>query len=202
MTTNNSKPSVLPIISDNQREVILNALQMLHGAILNYGVEPLPPFTECGAEEYERITRRARNGLAARVAHEKEQAIAHLRQGVKKALEPHIEAKRAEKVSFDAAFASVPEGMRSHIKPLDPTIEVPVSEFASVFPQGTEVVKMVVALKDMSYTVAKGKEGFYVRLQVPFTSGNAKSKPTAADTAAPSPTPAQAPIEATASAAA
>ncbi len=172
MTTNNSKPAPLPIISDSDAEKITQAYSILHSVLATYGVEQLPTFDACGVQEYERLGNRATKALSRRQAHLKEQAIAHLRQGAKAVTEPYIAAKRAEKEQFDAAFASVPEALRTHIKPLDPTVVIPVSDFSDIFPQGTEVVKQVVALKDMGYTVAKGKDGFYVRLQVPFTSGN------------------------------
>jgi hypothetical protein len=171
---NTSKSSALPIISDSDVEKITQAYTILHSVLATYGEEKLPTFDDCGLPEYERLGNRAVRALFRRQAYLKEQALAHLRQAAKAVTEPYVTAKHAEKEQFDAAFASVPGAMRTYIKPFDPTVVIPLSDFSHIFPQGTDLVKQVVALKDMGYTVAKGKDGFYVRFQVVFEINSAQ----------------------------
>jgi hypothetical protein len=169
------------LINEETESRILAALRMLHGAVALYcpssDDKPLPAFDTMQQDNDARrmITGRMHHALTTLQAHREEEEVRHLRQGVKDILEPYVVDFRTAKAAYDTAMQSVPQAMRTYIKPFDPTLEVPLSEFSGVFPAGTDIARQIKALKKMGYTIGKSGESFAVRLTLAFTAGTAKA---------------------------
>lgn len=169
-TANVFKPAV---ISANAEERLLQALEVIHSITATYktdkegdGAETLPAFDKCAPVDSlrRRITGRAHVALGMLEATRKEERIAHLRSGVREVIAPYITAHRKDREEFDSLSPS----LKAKLGPFADTVMVPVSDFASVFPQGTTEGAMVGLLKELGYTIGKsGKDAFVVRITVP-----------------------------------
>ena len=161
------------IISDTSEERILEALEALYNITYTYktdkegpGAEVLPSFATCKGDESfrRRITGRAHAALAVLEAHRKEQKVAAFRQGAREVILPYIETHRADM----AEYASLSSSMKAKMGPFPTAVTIPVSDFAHIFATGTTVGSMVGTLKDLGYTLSKGKgDTFNVRVEVP-----------------------------------
>ena len=99
----------------------------------------------------------------------REQALAGLRNGVVALVKPAIEAKRAEKVAFEAQLASVPEAFREIVRKASPSfdsVSIPLVSFASLFPTGTDTGRMAAAVRELSYKVIGNSDNMVVKATV------------------------------------
>lgn len=137
--SNVNKPALISEETYNQLQA---ALVTLHGIAANYGATPLPPTVGETLRAGKAGDMLARCITAAKDLHaaQKEAKVATFRQGVKEVIEAHMEEARAARDYIDAAPASMRDMLRAA---LPKKVWVPVSEFAPLFPQGTDVVKFM-----------------------------------------------------------
>ena len=171
MTTVNANNAQKPIISAEVAEEITAAFHVIYRAMATYG-SPLPTTSEAvaatGAKDWERGAARGFAALAARQAWVKEQEVAAFRQGVRDAIQPHIDAAREEKEGYDAAKAGMSEKVAKLLAPFPTFVLVPLSDVSDVFGAGVEIPSQVKKLTDMGYKVSKGANGaFSLRIDLP-----------------------------------
>jgi hypothetical protein len=167
-TTNTAKNSPKPIISEEVAEKLTSAYHTIFSLMSAYGELINTPVDKTGKEEWERTAARGFLALNARRAFLKEQEVAAFRQGVRDAIEPHIDAARAEKEEYDAAKASMSEKVAKLMAPFPTHINVPMSEVSGAFGEGVDLQSQVKKLVDMGYKVTKGANGTYsLRIDLP-----------------------------------
>lgn len=173
MPATQTKPA-LPPLTDTQEAGLRDAFKVLYTHFATYGTTVLPTFDSLSPDGYEILAQRAIVAHKTMLKNRREEALRQVREAVKGVIAPYIETARREKEAFDTLLASTPEAMRSYIKPFADHTVVPFTEVSAVFPQGSKSEQIVVALKDLGYIVAKGTEGYYVKVQLPFMAKAAK----------------------------
>jgi hypothetical protein len=164
MNTSTSKPASKPIITDNVDSQITSAFQVLFNAVNTYGETVAPTFEQVGVKGWERLAARSLIAVAARQAHLKEQEVAAFRQGVRDAIEPHLDRARADKAEYDALSPT----LKSRLGAFQTYILVPVSDMSEVFGSSVELPAQVKKLQDMGYKLSKSGNGtFHVRVDLP-----------------------------------
>ena len=159
MSTQNTVTQTLPIISDDQEAEIVSALAKLHGVVSNYGA-PLPKLDEALADDAQRqrITNRAHKAIGALLNHRREEKVRAFRQGVADVVGPYVAEARTARTHF----LSMPKEVRAYMPAFPSTVQIPVSEVASVFPTGTSEEHMNKFLHQLGYKLAKKEKAYYI----------------------------------------
>jgi len=162
--TSSQKNAQKPIISEEVADQLIGAYQTIYRLMATYGDALTTPVSETKRQDWERVAVRGLNALTALDAHRKEQEVAAFRQGVKDAIEPHLDRARADKEEYDALSPT----LKARLGAFQTYILVPVSDVSEVFGEGVEVPVQVKKLTDMGYKVSKGANGtFSLRVDLP-----------------------------------
>lgn len=165
--TSNVRNAPKPIIPQDVADQLTDAYHTIYRLMASYGEVINTPVEQTGSKVWEATCARGFAALQARKAYLKEQEVAAFRQGVRDALEPHLDAARAEKEEYDAAKAA--GGIVARMLPAFPTYrDVSIDDVSHVFPEGTAVEVQVKKLSDMGYKLVKSSKGAYsLRIDLP-----------------------------------
>lgn len=166
MTTNNSSAPVATtstVISDELAQRIRDTFKSLHHlvSLIPNDSSPLPAFEELPTDKWDQVCIKGLNAHSRYRKAKKEEKVRAFRAGCANVVEVARGEQKKAKEEYDALSPAL-----KAIMPKFPTnVEIPVSDFADIFPQGTSEEQMRKLLKEMSYNIFKSASGsFFVKV--------------------------------------
>jgi len=173
MTTNNATGSAVltsatsTVMSDELFERLTECVKDLHHLTslmpADSKVGEIPTeFPKLGTDEWEKVMVKALNATRRYKKAKKEEQVRQFRAGCEKVVAEARGVQMKAKEEYDALSPSL-----KAIMPKFPTnVDIAVSDFSDIFPEGTTSERMVVLLKDLGYKIAKTAGGACVQVSL------------------------------------
>lgn len=176
MTTNNSNnaaSTTSTVISDELAERIRDTFKSLAHlvSLIPNDSSPLPAFEELPTDKWDQVCIKALNAHSRFRKAKKEERVRAFRTGC----ENVIAVARGEQKKAKEEYDALSPALKAIMPKFPTTVEVPVSDFADIFPQGVTAEQIRKLLKDMSYNVVKGADGNF-SVRVPLTPESKEEK--------------------------